>query len=146
MSEAKRCHCCQEERASLGKNGYGQWVCGECFEDCPGCTQGEIRLKDSVRKLVDWLDENSTILEHRENLVLRILKIVEEVGEVGTAVIGATGQNPRKGFTHSWEHVSDELCDVVVAALVALASVSPDDWEDRLDLHLAGLLKRAGLP
>ncbi|MGW2825561.1 MazG-like family protein [Streptomyces sp. NPDC001443] len=37
----------------------------------------------------------------REGLLLRILKLSEEVGEVAQAVIGATGQNPRKGVTHT---------------------------------------------
>jgi hypothetical protein len=41
-------------------------------------------------------------------------------------VIGATGQNPRKGITHTWEDVQGELCDVVITALVALRTPAPD--------------------
>ena len=33
-----------------------------------------------------------------------------------------TGQNPRKGFTHTRADVADELCDVIIAATVALHS------------------------
>ncbi|WP_254802003.1 MazG-like family protein [Kitasatospora sp. SUK 42] len=80
------------------------------------------RIWESVDHLVAWLDEQST----QEERLLRILKVSEEVGEVGAAVIGATGQNPRKGVTHTWEDVQHELCDVVFAALVALRTLTPD--------------------
>ncbi|RPE44435.1 hypothetical protein EDD90_7679 [Streptomyces sp. Ag109_O5-1] len=61
-----------------------------------------------------------------EGVLLRILKLSEEVGEVAQAVIGATGQNPRKGVTHTWEDVQGELCDVAITALVALRTLTPD--------------------
>lgn len=83
------------------------------------------RIWDSVDHLVAWLDEESGLPVGDERL-LRILKLSEEVGEVGAAVIGATGQNPRKGVTHSWEDVQHELCDVVFSALVALRTLTPD--------------------
>ena len=77
------------------------------------------RIWESVDHLVAWLDEHSTQSPQEERL-LRLLKLSEEVGEVGAAVIGATGQNPRKGVT---QH---ELCDVVFSALVALRTLTPD--------------------
>ncbi|WP_063752567.1 MazG-like family protein [Streptomyces sp. NRRL S-350] len=80
---------------------------------------------ESVDELVAWLDGQSTQSPQEERL-LRILKLSEEVGEVGAAVIGATGQNPRKGVTHTWEDVQHELCDVVFSALVALRTLTPD--------------------
>ncbi|MEU8922799.1 MazG-like family protein [Kitasatospora sp. NPDC048545] len=83
------------------------------------------RIWESVDHLVAWLDTEST-LSPREERLLRILKLSEEVGEVGAAVVGATGQNPRKGVTHSWEDVQHELCDVVFSALVALRTLTPD--------------------
>jgi NTP pyrophosphatase (non-canonical NTP hydrolase) len=51
---------------------------------------------ESIDRLRSWLDAHRT---HggQEGLLLRILKLSEEVGEVAEAVIGATGQNPRKG-------------------------------------------------
>ncbi|WP_369246181.1 MazG-like family protein [Streptomyces sp. R41] len=54
---------------------------------------------DSIDRLHAWLDANRA---HggREGLLLRMLKLSEEVGEVAQAVIGATGQNPRKGTSH----------------------------------------------
>ncbi len=86
------------------------------------------RIWDSVDRLVAWLDDESRLGAGEERL-LRILKLSEEVGEVGQAVIGATGQNPRKGVTHSWEDVQHELCDVVFTALVALRTLTPDARE-----------------
>jgi NTP pyrophosphatase (non-canonical NTP hydrolase) len=55
-----------------------------------------------------------------------MLKLSEEVGEVASAIIGATGQNPRKGITHSWQDVESELCDVIVTAMVALRTLTPE--------------------
>nr|WP_234365082.1 hypothetical protein [Streptomyces sp. RTd22] len=53
---------------------------------------------------------------------MRLLKVTEEAGEAAAAYIGMTGQNPRKGTTHSAADVADELCDVIIAAAVALHS------------------------
>ncbi|MGW3091897.1 MazG-like family protein [Streptomyces sp. NPDC001102] len=82
----------------------------------------------AVDALWTWLDGEQP---HggREGLLLRVLKLSEEVGEVAQAVIGVTGQNPRKGVTHTWEDVQGELCDVVITALVALRTLTPDARE-----------------
>ncbi|GAB3167888.1 hypothetical protein GCM10027162_04560 [Streptomyces incanus] len=85
-------------------------------------------LWDSVDALHAWLDAHDAV-DGREALLLRVLKLSEEVGEVAQAVIGATGQNPRKGTTHSWDDVGSELCDVALTALVALRSLTPDAGE-----------------
>lgn len=53
---------------------------------------------------------------------MRLLKVTEEAGEAAQAYIGFTGQNPRKGITHDRGDVADELCDVIVTAMVALHS------------------------
>jgi NTP pyrophosphatase (non-canonical NTP hydrolase) len=81
-----------------------------------------------VDALWAWLDASSPH-DGREGLLLRMLKLSEEVGEVAQAVIGATGQNPRKGVTHSWDDVQGELCDVVITALVALRTLTPEARE-----------------
>lgn len=52
----------------------------------------------------------------------------EEVGEVSEAVTGALGANPRKGDSHGWSDVEKELSDVIVTAVVALATIS---WDRR---------------
>jgi len=55
---------------------------------------------------------------------MRLLKVVEEAGEASAAYIGLTGQNPCKGITHTPRDVADELCDVIIAAAVALHAFS----------------------
>ncbi|GAA2559881.1 MULTISPECIES: MazG-like family protein [Streptomyces] len=82
----------------------------------------------TVDALCAWLDTDRPA-EGREGLLLRLLKLNEEVGEVAEAVIGVTGQNPRKGVTHSWDDVQAELCDVVITALVALRTLTPEARE-----------------
>ncbi|MGW2487533.1 MazG-like family protein [Streptomyces sp. NPDC001606] len=76
-----------------------------------------------------------------EGLLLRVLKLSEEVGEVAEAIIGTTGQNPRKGVTHTWEDVQAELCDVAITALVALRTLTPQAREV-FDHHLARVQAR----
>ncbi|MFG2473489.1 MazG-like family protein [Streptomyces fagopyri] len=116
---------------------------------------------DSIDRLHDWLDADRTregdahddrahddraregrAHEGREELLLRILKLSEEVGEVARAVIGATGQNPRKGTTHTWDDVRSELCDVVITGLVALRTLAPDAREV-FTAHLTGVTERS---
>ncbi|UQA94605.1 MazG-like family protein [Streptomyces halobius] len=82
-------------------------------------------LWNTVEGLVRWLDRESALPPEQERL-LRILKLSEEAGEVAQAVIGATGQNPRKGHSHTWDDVHSELCDVILTAMVALATLTPD--------------------
>jgi NTP pyrophosphatase (non-canonical NTP hydrolase) len=82
-------------------------------------------LWPTVDALWTWLNANRAH-DGQEALLLRMLKLSEEVGEVAQAVIGATGQNPRKGITHTWEDVQAELCDVVITALVALRTLTPE--------------------
>lgn len=78
----------------------------------------------TINHLVDWLDQQNG--RSREEISLRLLKITEESGEVAQAWIGYTGQNPRKGHTHTIDDVRAELCDVILTAAVALASVTDE--------------------
>ncbi|MET8689593.1 MazG-like family protein [Streptomyces sp. NPDC004732] len=93
---------------------------------------------ETVDRLYEWLDSHNR-QPPQEALLLRMLKLSEEVGEVAQAVIGATGQNPRKGTTHSWDDVQGELCDVIVTAMVALRTLTPD-----AGTVLAAHLRRVG--
>ncbi|GAA2609083.1 MULTISPECIES: MazG-like family protein [Streptomyces] len=95
----------------------------------------------TIDTLWEWLDANRPV-EGREGVLLRILKLSEEVGEVSEAVIGATGQNPRKGVTHTWDDVQAELCDVVITALVALRTLTPEAREV-FGRHLERVRKRS---
>ncbi|MFF2779432.1 MazG-like family protein [Streptomyces sp. NPDC058052] len=82
----------------------------------------------TVTRLHDWLTDHQDLPPGQE-ILLRVLKLSEEVGEAAQAVIGATGQNPRKGTSHSWGDVEAELCDVVITAMVALRTLTPDAAE-----------------
>ncbi|MEV0095233.1 MazG-like family protein [Streptomyces sp. NPDC050738] len=83
------------------------------------------RTWKTVEQLHAWLATAHT-RPPEEEVLLRILKLSEEVGEVAQAVIGATGQNPRKGASHTWQDVEAELCDVIITAMVALRTLTPD--------------------
>ncbi len=80
---------------------------------------------DTIGEIVEWLDSVRTLPPETE-LLLRIMKITEEVGEVSEAITGTTGQNPRKGVTHTWDDVAAELCDVILTAMTALITLNPD--------------------
>jgi NTP pyrophosphatase (non-canonical NTP hydrolase) len=82
-------------------------------------------LWDTINRLTARLDAHSDLPADQRRL-FQILKIQEEAGEVAEAVIGATGQNPRKGYSHTWEDVQAEVCDVITTAMVALRRLSPD--------------------
>lgn len=78
----------------------------------------------TITALVAWLDEKNGTTPHETSM--RLIKLAEEVGEVSNAYIGMQGQNPRKGVTHQGADVADELCDVIVTAMVALHSFTDD--------------------
>ncbi|MDT0448668.1 MazG-like family protein [Streptomyces hesseae] len=80
---------------------------------------------DTVERLVEWLDAESTVSPDMARL-LRVLKISEEAGEVAEAIHGVTGSNPRKGNSHTWDDVQTELCDVILTGMVALRTITPD--------------------
>lgn len=83
---------------------------------------------DTVERLAARFEDNSELPPEQQRL-LQLLKIQEEAGEVAEAAIGATGQNPRKGHSHTWADVRAEVCDVAVTALVYLARTNPSARE-----------------
>lgn len=104
-------------------------------------------LSRQVADLSRWIDEGNRDRDPEAATWARLAKITEEAGEVVAAQIGATGQNPRKGVTHSPADVEEELLDVALTALAALEHVRGHD-ERSLDLladKLARTLDRAGL-
>jgi NTP pyrophosphatase (non-canonical NTP hydrolase) len=79
---------------------------------------------DAAEAARAWLDASNGT--EALELTCRILKVTEEAGEAAQAWIGALGQNPRKGVTHTHEQVAGELADVAFTALVAIASLGFD--------------------
>lgn len=90
---------------------------------------------DTIRRLVAWLDQANGTGEHET--AMRLMKLTEEAGEVMQAYIGTVGQNPRKGVTHTRADVADELCDVIVTAMVALHRFTDDP-----EKHLAAKIQK----
>lgn len=85
----------------------------------------DTRVWAQVGAIRQWLDKEQEG-SPRELRMARVLKVGEEFGEVVEALHGVLGLNPRKGFTHSWDDVRDELVDVAVSALVALETIAGD--------------------
>lgn len=81
-------------------------------------------LWTAVDRSVEWLDAANGRDEHE--VTLRILKLVEEVGEAAAARTGQLGQNPRKGVTHTVDDVTGELADLAFTALVGIRSLGAD--------------------
>ena len=92
---------------------------------------------DHVARYVAWLDVANGRGPHET--AARIMKITEEAGEAVAAYFGTTGHNPRKGVTATPEDLAGKLCNVVLAALVALATVTggTPHAESRLARHVA---------
>ncbi|MEU4922317.1 MazG-like family protein [Streptomyces parvus] len=57
---------------------------------------------------------------------LQVLKLSEEVGESAQAVIGTWATNPRKGRSHTWQDVQEEVGDTAITSLVTLQRMLGD--------------------
>lgn len=75
-------------------------------------------LLADIARINNWLDHANPCSPHEDSM--RVLKIGEELGEAVEAYIGMTGQNPRKGITHSQSDLLFELADVAITALAAM--------------------------
>src|SRR5690625_494790 len=84
-------------------------------------------ISRGISDLSEWIDEANSQLPPEAATWARLAKITEEAGEVVTAHIGATGQNPRKGVTHTRADVEEELLDVALTALAALEHLRGHD-------------------
>ncbi|MFT3888524.1 MAG: MazG-like family protein [Arachnia sp.] len=81
----------------------------------------------SIVRLSQWIDEGNAGRPPEAETWARVAKVAEEAGEVIAAQIGATGQNPRKGVSHSVDDVEEELLDVAVTALAAVEHLRGHD-------------------
>lgn|SRR5487761_66646 len=78
---------------------------------------------DQIVALDTYLDGNQGNRYYGQPLAqdwARVSKIAEELGEAIQALIGVTGQNPRKGEYGDLDDVLAELCDVEVTAVLAI--------------------------
>ncbi|WP_037732783.1 MazG-like family protein [Streptomyces megasporus] len=84
---------------------------------------------DVVGRLADLFTDLDTArgLSPEQQWTLQVVKLSEEVGETAQAVIGAWGTNPRKGRSHTWRHVQEEVADTAITSLVALYRMLGDE-------------------
>lgn len=94
-----------------------------------------------ARHSVAWLDATNSGTDPDHETAMRLMKLVEETGEVMAAYIGVQGQNPRKGVTHEPGDVAAELCDVILTAAVALHRFA-DDPERLMAEHAGRIVAR----
>src|SRR3954470_20273329 len=101
--------------------------------------------QENLVALSRWIDEGNSHRDPEAQLWGRVAKIAEEHGEAVAALIGLTGQNPRKGVTHSREQLIDELLDVAITALGAVEHLTDHrgDDLDLLDANLERVVARA---
>ena len=92
---------------------------------------------DHIARTVAWLDAANGRGPHET--AVRVMKLAEETGEAVAAYIGLAGADPCKGVTAGAEELAGELCDVVLSALIALATVTggTPQAESRLARHVA---------
>ncbi|MDR8412713.1 MazG-like family protein [Nonomuraea sp. 3-1Str] len=110
------------------------------------------RTNALIRAVSTWIDQSPDNLDRDPEALLwgRVAKVAEEAGEAINALVGVTGQNPRKGRSATRQDVEYELLDVAMTALTALAHLHADDPEpaDLLELlseHVDVVARRAGL-
>jgi NTP pyrophosphatase (non-canonical NTP hydrolase) len=82
---------------------------------------------DRLAALIEWTDADldaHASQPYQESTLAqdwaRVAKVVEEAGEAVDALIGFTGQNPRKGAYGSQEALLAELADVALTGLYAI--------------------------
>ena len=76
-----------------------------------------------IQEVDAWLDSAVADCYQGQPLAqdwARVGKVIEELGEAVTALIGWTGQNPRKGKTHVEGDMLAELADVQCTAILAI--------------------------
>lgn len=116
----------------------------------PEQTHGEdIHPSRVLADISHWIDTNQdTPLPHEADTWARLAKIAEECGEVIAAFIGYTGQNPRKGVTHTLLDVKKELLDVALTALAAYEHLDDNAGYTSMQAltnHITDTARRAGI-
>lgn len=97
----------------------------------------EVCVWDHVARLVAWLDAANG--SDRHQIATRIMKITEQAGAAVAAYLALTGNIQHAGVRVTADELAGELCDVALAALVALTTVTggTPQAEARLTAHVA---------
>ena len=83
-----------------------------------------------IRAIDNYLDTEVDVQYKEQPLAqdwARVGKVIEELGESIRALIGFTGQNPRKKMTHTLDDLFEELADTALTALFAMQHFAKDD-------------------
>jgi NTP pyrophosphatase (non-canonical NTP hydrolase) len=109
-----------------------------------------VNFYSDLVKLDAWIDGGTSPMYQENPLAShwgRVAKVTEEAGEAVEALIGMTGQNPRKGFTHSTSDLLNELADVAITALAAIQHFTKDEsaTQATVEHRMTRLVERAGL-
>jgi NTP pyrophosphatase (non-canonical NTP hydrolase) len=86
-------------------------------------------MLNMLKELDLWLDsqvDEKYLTQPLAQDWARVAKVCEEAGEAIQALIGATGQNPRKGVTCDMDDVLDELADVILTGYLAIQHFTHD--------------------
>lgn len=93
----------------------------------------EHRFMERLVHITEWmdnyLDENAPDAYKEQPLAqdwARVTKVSEECGEAVDALIGYTGQNPRKGYYGDLNDLLTELFDVALTAIYAAQHFTKD--------------------
>jgi len=107
--------------------------------DMVGITEESFRLNALLSDYLDSFLYERGYCNRRYLMYARTAKLAEEVGEVMQAVIGWTGDNPRKGISHTDADIVNELCDVILTAMCALHSAVGDERAEAelINTHIA---------
>lgn len=99
-----------------------------------------------IADITAWLDTSNETSPHED--AMRVMKIGEEFGEAVEAYIGMTGQNPRKGVTHTQTDLLNELADVAVTALCAMQHFTQNATVTRgmLAAKVSAIIARSDIP
>ena len=88
------------------------------------------RVLTIIHNVDEWLDSDVSAGYREQPLGqdwARVAKVAEEVGEAIDALIGCTGQNPRKGYYGEADDLLAELADVAVTGMFAIQHFTKDN-------------------
>lgn len=77
------------------------------------------QAQQQLSEISVWIDEHNEGMDPMFSLVMRYVKVIEELGETVAEIIGMLGQNPRKGVTSTLEDVIKEGNDTALTILGA---------------------------
>lgn len=88
------------------------------------------RVLAIIRTVDEWLDAEVSAGYQGQPLAqdwARVAKVAEETGEAVDALVGCTGQNPRKGHYGDVDDLLGELADVAMTAMFAIQHFTKDE-------------------